>query len=501
MALARHAGRPLKNRTLGIHAARAAVPTYERKALQPGVVHFGVGGFHRAHQAVYLEELAERGISNEWGVTGVSLNHSAMRDSLAPQDWLYTLVERGEDGDQARIIGVMGSCLFARQEAAAVLGKLAATETRLVTMTVTGDGYNIDPTTGEFRHDRPGTLADLRLPERPSTVIGYIVEGLRLRRDAGLPPFTVLSCDNLPSNGAVAREAVVSLARLRDPDLAGWIECEGAFPSSVVDRITPKTGEAARRLVLDDFGIADRWPVVAEPYSQWIIEDHFCNGRPPLDEVGAKFVSDIAPYELTKKRLLNGSHCALGYLGYLAGHRRSADAMEEELIRDYLEATMEDEVSPLLPEAPGMDLAEYRETLLERFSNPSVGDQLSRLCARGSTKMPAYLLPSAADAVAARRPHSLLALAVAAWFQYLRGTDAHGASIDVEDAQADRLQGLAQAGGCDPRPLLQDRSLFGELGESGAFTSEVARSMRSLERHGPLGTLNACQRPKLSLAA
>lgn len=492
---------PLSNASLHLHAERAAIPTYDRAALTPAVVHLGVGGFHRAHQALYLDELAERRISTDWGIVGVGFRRRRMKEALSPQDWLYTVVERDAEEFHARVVGAMVGYLFAPDDPDAVLSRLADPRTRIVTLTVTGCAYKVSRATGAFEANDPPVAADLRDPSRPETVLGYIVEGLRRRRERGHRPFSVLSCDNVPANGTVARTAVVSSARLRDPELADWIDANVAFPSSVVDRITPQTTPAARELVARELGIADRWPVVTEPYTQWILEDSFSNGRPPLEAVGVQFVSDVAPYEMAKKRLLNGSHCALGYLGYLAGHRRTDEAIADPLFSAYIEALMDAEISPLLGDVAGIDLEDYKRTLVERFGNPAIGDRLARLCARGSTKMPAYLLPSIHDAIAAEEPHELLTLAVAGWFRYLRGVDSAGDEIEIEDALGERLCCLALEGGDDPRPLLAERSVFGALGDAPQFVAALERALRALRRDGPRATIDACLASELSLAA
>ena len=320
---------------------------------------------------------------------------------------------------------------------------------------------------------------------------GYLVEGLRRRRAANLPPFTVMSCDNLPRNGAAAREAVVTLAAQTDQVLARWIESNGAFPNSVVDRITPATGGGDRAHLSDAYGLMDRWPVVTEPFSQWIVEDDFCDGRPPLEELGVEFVADPGVHELTKKRLLNGSHSAIGYLGYLAGHRRIDEAMADPVLREYLAGLMDEEVRPALPETAGLDLDGYRDRLIERFSNPAIGDQLTRLAGRGSVKMPAYLLPSLNEAIAEGRPHERMTLAVAGWFRYLRGTDLEGRAIPVQDPVADRLVALAKSAGADPRPLLAERAIFGDLGDDAEFCRELEAAIRRLDSVGVVAAIEA----------
>jgi mannitol-1-phosphate/altronate dehydrogenase len=317
------------------------------------------------------------------------------------------------------------------------------------------------------------------------------VEGLDRRRRAGLPPFTVVSCDNMHRNGEAARSAVVGFARLRDEVLARWIADRVAFPSSMVDRITPHTTPEERTAVAQRYGVDDRWPVITEPFSQWFIEDTFSNGRPPLDQVGVRFVPDVARYELMKTRLLNAGHCALGYLGSLAGYRTIDDLMADRLFADYVTELMDVEVTPLLPPPDGIDLDDYKRALLKRFANPAIADQLARLCRRGSTKMPHHLLPSLQQALTEGRPHALLTLAVAAWFRYLRGVDDEGRPVFVDDPQAELLQSLVRAGGADPRPLLGERSIFGDLGSDPAFVAELERAIAQLARDGVRATLAA----------
>ena len=481
--------RPLTDETLGQHDEQLIVPTYDRASLTPAVVHFSVGGFHRSHQLLYFDDLAERGISTRWGVVGVGLHSRHMKDALAPQDHLYTVVERSPDGERARVVGVMIDYHFAPDAPGTVLDVLTDERTRMVSLTITGNGYRLCPQTGDFDADDADIRWDLTETGRPRTVFGFIVEALDRRRRAGLPPFTVVSCDNMHRNGEAARAAIVGFARLRDEVLARWITDRVAFPSSMVDRITPHTTPEQRDAVARRYGVDDNWPVITEPFSQWVIEDEFCNGRPPLDLVGVRFVPDVARYELMKTRLLNASHCALGYLGSLAGHTSIDRVMAEPLFADYVEQLMDVEVTPLLPPPPGIDLTAYKRTLLTRFANPAIADQLYRLCRRGSTKMPHHLLPSLQEALAAGRPHALLTLAVAAWFRYLLGTDVDGLPIAIDDPRADELTALARAGGTDPRPLLGVRSIFGDLGENPVFVAELADALDRLDRDGGRRTL------------
>ncbi|MGY1805650.1 mannitol dehydrogenase family protein [Blastococcus sp. SYSU D00922] len=476
--------RPLADRTLGQHDEQLIVPTYDRASLTPAVVHFSVGGFHRAHQLLYFDDLAERGISTGWGVVGVGLHSRHMKDALAPQDHLYTVVERSPDGERARVVGVMLDYHFAPDAPGTVLDVLTDPRTRMVSLTITGNGYRLCPQTGTFDADDADIRWDLAETDRPRTVFGFIVEALDRRRRAGLPPFTVVSCDNMHRNGDAARSAIVGFARLRDEVLARWITDRVSFPSSMVDRITPHTTPEQREAVAQRYGVDDNWPVITEPFSQWVIEDDFCNGRPPLDVVGVRFVEDVARYELMKTRLLNASHCALGYLGSLAGHASIDRVMADPLLAEYVEQLMDVEVTPLLPPPDGIDLTEYKATLLKRFANPAIADQLYRLCRRGSTKMPHHLLPSLREALDTGRPHALLTVAVAAWFRYLRGTDLEGRPVVIDDPRADELRALARAGGTDPRPLLGVRSIFGDLGDDPVFVAELTAALDRLEHDG-----------------
>ncbi|WP_081788352.1 mannitol dehydrogenase family protein [Candidatus Blastococcus massiliensis] len=483
--------RPLTEQSLGQYGDQLVVPTYDRSALTPAVVHFSVGGFHRSHQLLYFDEVAERRISSDWGVVGVGLHSRTMKDALAPQDHLYTVVERSPDGERARVVGVMIDYHFAPDDPARVLDLLTDERTRMVSLTITGSGYRLCPSRGTFDADDVDIRADLRCPDRPRTVFGYLVEALDRRRRAGLPPFTVVSCDNMHRNGDAARAAVVGFARLRDEVLARWIADRVAFPSSMVDRITPHTSPGERAAVARRYGVDDRWPVITEPFSQWVIEDTFSNGRPPLDEVGVRFVPDVGDYELMKTRLLNASHCALGYLGSLAGLRTLDEVMAEPVFAHYVERLMDDEVTPLLPPPDGIDLADYKRTLMQRFANPAISDGLARLCRRGSTKMPHHLLPSLREALDQGRPHRLLTLGVAGWLQYLRGVDEHGAALVVDDPLAERLQALARAGGTDPRPVLGLRQVFGDLVDDDGFVAELREALERQQRDGVRAALAA----------
>ncbi|BBY05498.1 mannitol dehydrogenase family protein [Mycobacterium noviomagense] len=489
----RATGVPLSNATLPLHSQRIDVPSYDRSALQRGVVHIGAGNFHRAHQAVYLDDLASQGISDQWGVTAVSLHSRDVKDVLSAQDGLYTVVQRGHDRQTARVVGSIGSYHYAPNDSAAVRRALVDPQTRVVSLTVTPNGYFLDPVTGEFDAAHPDVQADLVAPDCFVTAWGYLADALDLRRRAGTAPFTVLCCDNIPGDTQAARTALVSFAALKDPKLARWIDRHVAFPSTMVDRITPRTSDSEREFVEHTFGIADKWPVLTEPYSQWIIEDTFSDSRPPLEEVGAQFVTDVSDHKLVKTRLLNGTHIAIACLATLAGYHRTDEAMRNPVIFGYVEQLMRDEIQPLLPAVPGMNTPGYRETLLTRLSNPRMSDQLSRLARRGSTKMSSFLLPSLQEAIEQGRPHTLLMLAVAGWARYLRGYDRQGRKIRIDDPHAELLTKLAAMECNNPLPLLR-HEIFTELRFVPGFAERLGQMIRDIDERGVISTLRRALR-------
>ncbi|MCU1595949.1 MAG: mannitol dehydrogenase [Frankiales bacterium] len=479
-------------------ATTVEVPAYDRSKLVPAVVHFGVGGFHRAHQALYFDELAELGETG-WGVVGVGLRRPEMGQVLRAQDGLFTVVERSPDGDRARVVGCLLDYHYAPDDPGAVLDVLADPRTRLVTLTITGGGYFMGEDE-EFDADDEGVQHDLVRPHLPRTMVGFLVEALRRRRDDGTGPFTVLSCDNLPDSGAAARKAVAGFAALSDPLLAEWILENVTFPSSMVDRITPETTAATRHEVEQTYGVPDRWPVVTEPFRQWVVEDDFCAGRPPLDKVGVQFVDDVGPYKLVKSRILNAGHSALGYLGLLCGYERSDEAMADPAIRLAVADMLYGEVLPLLPAVEGIELDRYVHDTLSRFSNPAIGDRLARLARRGTVKMPSYLLPSLHEARRQGLPHDLLLLAVAAWVRYLRGTDLAGRPLAVDDPKLEMLQALLGDGQDLPR-LLRMRSVFGDLSSDERAVHRLTELLEMLEETGLEGALLSCTEHRGDLVA
>ncbi|WP_392544000.1 mannitol dehydrogenase family protein [Oryzobacter telluris] len=474
-------------------AASVSTPSYDRAAATVGIVHFGFGNFHRSHEAMYVDRLMERGHGLDWGICGVGVlpHDAAMRDAMRAQDCEFTLVVRHPDGTlEPRVVGSVLEYLYGPEDAAAVHERLLDPAVRIVSLTVTEGGYLKNAATGEFDAGHPSVVHDIAHLDAPGTAFGYVVEGLRRRREAGLAPFTVLSCDNLQGNGEVARRTVTSFARLVDAELADWIEAEVAFPNCMVDRITPATTDVDREALTSDFGIDDRWPVPAEPFTQWIVEDHFPLGRPALEEVDVQFVEDVTPYELMKLRLLNASHQALAYLGAPLGYLLVDEAMRDDRVRDYLARYMADEASPTLGELPGIDLAGYRDTLLERFSNPGIKDTLVRLATDGGNRMATFTLPTVRDNLAAGRPVELGAAMVAAWAEYwaLIGRGGLGASEVPDDVHAAELTAAA----LDPRPeaFVELEALFGDLAQDARFLEAYCRLRAVLAEGGVHGLVD-----------
>lgn len=482
----------LSDATLDRLPSGVGVPAYDRSALRPGIVHFGVGGFHRAHLAMYVDTLLADDPS--WGIVGVGTmpGDVRMRDAMQGQDGLFTLVRKHADGHlEARVLGGMVEMLFAPDDPEAVLSRLTDEGVRIVSLTVTEGGYHVHPVTGELDASDEALQADLRGEGPPRSVFGFIVEALRRRRAAGTPAFTVMSCDNLPGNGDVAHAMITAFARLADPDLADWIEREVAFPNSMVDRITPVTTEADIARVRDEIGIDDAWPVVCEPFTQWVLEDRFPAGRPDFERAGAQLVDDVVPYELMKLRLLNASHQALCYLGHLAGHRYAHEVCADEDFVAFLLGYMEHEGTPTLPPVPGVDLEDYRRTLIERFANPEIRDTLARLCAESSDRIPTWLLPVVRHNLEHGGPVERSALVVASWARYAEGVDEQGRPIEVVDRVRDRVMAAAARQAEDPLAFLRDRDLFGDLVDEPRFTEPYLAALASLHEQGAARTLAA----------
>jgi mannitol 2-dehydrogenase len=470
------------------------VPSYDRSQGQVGIVHFGVGGFHRAHQAMYIDQLMEQGKALDWGICGVGVMpfDLKMKEVMEAQDCLYTLVLKDPEGGwEPRVIGSIMQYLYSPDDPDAVIEKMADPKTRIVSLTVTEGGYNFNQVTGEFDATNPAVQADLAPGAVPSTTFGLITEALVRRRSRGIEPFTVMSCDNIQGNGHMAQEVFGAFARLRDPELGDWVETNVRFPNSMVDRITPVTTDEDRAQISERFGVEDAWPVVCEPFTQWALEDNFSLGRPPFEDVGVQVVPDVEPYELMKLRLLNASHQALCYFGYLAGYRLVHEVAQDQLFANFLLDYMNREATPTLSPVPGIDLDAYKLQLIERFSNAAVRDTVARLCAESSDRIPKWLLPVVRENLAAGRDVTLSAAVVASWARYAEGVDEQGEPIKVVDRLADTLQQIAAQQREDPLAFVKNRELFGELANEPAFTEPYLNTLNSLHSKGSRATLEA----------
>lgn len=480
---------PLTAGNLEAIAARGVtVPTYDRSAVTAGIVHLGVGAFHRVHQAVYTDDVLAAGATT-WGICGVGVlpQDAQMAEVLRSQDHLYTVVEKVDDGVSARVIGSIVDYLLAPEDPEAVVAKIADPATKIVSLTITEGGYSVNEATGSF-DPTPEVLADLEPGTTPSTAFGLVVAGLARRRERGTGPLTVMSCDNLPGNGDLAKLAFGAFAERVDPELGRWVREEVAFPNTMVDRIAPVTTDADRTLLAETFGVVDGWPAVCEPFRMWVVQERFVAGRPAWDEAGATFADDVRPYELMKLGLLNSSHQALAYFGHLLGHvyadKAATDPDIAELVRRYLA-----EATPAIPREPEMDLEAFRDELLPRFSNAAIGDTVARLAAYSSDRIPQWLVPVIRENIAAGRLVTHAAAIVASWARYAEGTDEHGQPIDAVDNRWQERHAAALAQTEDPLAFVRNTSMFGDLAERAEFTEPYLAALRTLRTDGARATL------------
>jgi mannitol 2-dehydrogenase len=460
----------MRNEILEAIAARGIpVPTYERSVLLPRILHLGVGGFHRAHLALYAHELAEAG--SDWGIRGLGLLRGdlRMRDALAPQDYLYTLVERGSDDAQPRVIGSIVGLLVANDDPRAFAAQIADPGVEILSLTITESGYSL---------------------ETRNATIEAIVDGLEARRAAGDAPLTILSCDNLPGNGTVARNAVLAVCEERSHGLSAWVDGACTFPSSVVDRITPQTADSDRAWLRETWGIVDAWPVVAEPFRQWVLEDRFAAGRRPrFEDVGAIFTDDVRSWELYKLRMLNATHSCMAYLSSLAGIVHVDEAMAVPPMRRFLQRLLHEEAIPTLAEIPGHSREEYAETVLQRFENMGLRDQIARLCIDGTAKFPAFLIPTIERQLEQGGPVDRAALALAGWARYLATTPP---AERATDAGADQATPYAVRSLDDPVAFLELGAVFPQsVRDHDRFREAFANAMRSLTTLGPIGAVES----------
>jgi len=447
-------------------APEVALPAYTLSDIRQGIAHIGVGGFHRAHQAYYTDALMNTGEGLDWAICGIGLRREdrRARDDLQEQDYLFTLFELGDSGEtEVRVVGAIRDMLLAEDSAQALIDKLASPEIRIVSLTITEGGYCIDDSNGEFMAHLPQIQHDLANPATPLTVFGFLCAALAKRRAAGTPAFTLMSCDNLPHNGAVTRKALLAFAALRGDDLQEWIEHHVSFPNAMVDRITPMTSIEHRLQLADKHGVDDAWPVVCEPFAQWVLEDKFVSGRPAWEKVGVQFTDDVTPYEDMKIKLLNGSHLALTYLGFLKGYRFVNETMNDPLLVRYMRVYMDLDVTPQLSPVPGIELTAYKNTLVTRFSNQAIADQLERVCSDGSSKFPKFIVPTINRLIADGRDTKRAALVVAAWALYLKGVDENGDTYAIADPRAAFCQALVLDDALMAQRLLGVEEIFGTV--------------------------------------
>ena len=466
------------------------MPAYDRSRLSPGIVHIGLGNFHRAHQAVYMDDLFAKGLAQDWAILGAGVREgdARMREALLAQDCLSTVIELDPAGHRARRIGSMVGFVEVQPDNAALIAAMSDPAIRIVSLTVTEGGYFVDPATGRFDPSAPEIVADAARPDHPATAFGAILTALKARRAAGTVPFTVMSCDNLPGNGHVTRDAVVGLARLSDPDLADWVAAHVAFPNGMVDRITPATGPRERALAAK-FGLDDPVPVTCEPFRQWVLEDNFPAGRPPLEAVGVTFTDDVHAYEAMKIRILNGGHAIIAYPGGLLDIDLVHEAMAHPLISGFLDKVERDEIIPFVAPVPDTDLQDYFALIRDRFANPEIADTVRRLCLDGSNRQPKFILPSLRDNLAAGRVPRGLILESALWCRYCAGVSDSGAVIAPNDPNWDRLTGVAQAARQDPSLWLAMEDIYGATGRDPAVVGAFAAALRDLWDRGTAAVL------------
>jgi len=464
-----------------------ARPTYDRRQLSTGIVHVGVGSFHRSHEAFYTDELLRSGKTSDWGICGVGLRKSdrPMARILEDQDYLYTMIVKHPDGHrEARVIGSIVDFLMSDDDPGAVIDRMADPETKIVSLTITEGGYNVDPDSGEFDRSNPDAQHDVENPSNPKLVFGYLTAALKKRRQAGIPAFTVQSCDNIQHNGDLTRRVLLGFARLQDQDLADWIESEVSFPNAMVDRITPVTTDADIEYLKRDFDLIDRWPVACEPYCQWVIEDRFSAGRPDWQHVGVQFVQDVTPYEKMKLRLLNAGHSVLGILGSIHGYQTIDECMQDDLFVTYLRQFFDSEATPVLDAVEGIDLDQYKRTLVERFGNPSIADKLTRICLESSSKLPVFLIPTIRDNLHRGGDIQLASLVIATWCYYSdKHADRHGKPLEVTDQLKTELHEAAKATGEDRLSFVKFKPVFGDLASDKRFVDIYVEMVDSMYRN------------------
>ena len=474
----------LKQENLHRLADEITRPSYDRSKVKAGIVHIGVGGFHRSHQAYYTDALLSDSEASDWGICGVGLRDADRKigDILKAQDYLYTLIVKHPQGTiETRIIGSLIDFMLACDDPGAVIDRMASADTKIVSLTITEGGYNFNPATGEFDFDNPDVRHDLEHPSSPKTVFGYLTAALKKRRALGLPAVTIQSCDNIQHNGDMTRKMLLAFAHKQDADLARWIESDVSFPNAMVDRITPVTTPEDIAYLRSAMGLEDQWPVTCEPFTQWVIEDNFSNGRPAWEKVGAQFVPDVTPYEKMKIRLLNAGHSVLGMLGSIHGHKTIDGCMADPLFAAYVRRFMDVEATPVLDPVEGVELEAYKDSLIERFGNPNIKDSVARICLESSAKLPKFLIPTITENLALGGSIRYATLVIAAWCFYSdKGVDQHGERLDIVDVLKDELHQAAQGTADDTLSFLKLEPVFGNIIHNEQFTALYTEMIQTL---------------------
>src|ERR1035437_2596619 len=478
----------LNAKNLSLLPEEVVTPAYDRAKIKAGIVHIGIGGVHRAPEAYYVDKLLEHNGSADWGICGVALldNDRRIFDTLVNQDGLYTLMITEQDGTlNARVIGSIIECLFAPSDPEAVLEKMADPDIKIITLTITEGGYNFDVATGEFQITEPSIHWDLNNPGNPKTVFGYLTQALKHRRDRGISGLTIQSCDNIQKNGHVLKKMLLSYVKEAEPGLISWIEKEVTFPDCMVDRITPVTTPSDIENLKNVYGIDDAWPVVCEPFIQWVIEDNYSNGRPEWESVGVQFVHDVSPYEKMKIRLLNAGHSLLGFSGSLYGCSTIDETVRIPLFGSFLREFMDIEVTPVLGEVEGINLEDYKDSLIQRFANPNIKDKLCRICLESSAKIPKFLLPTIKEQLKRGGEIKRSVVVIAAWCRYLELAGTQGHDYDIEDKMGVVLRNNAIASiSEDPLAFLKIETIFNDLVQSKHFVDTYLPIINSIRENG-----------------
>lgn len=479
----------LSTQTLNDLPSSIGKPSYASGDLSPGIVHIGVGNFHRAHQAMYLHQLFNKGEAHDWAILGAGTKSYdvVMRDKLKAQDWLTTVVELDANGLTAQVCASMID--FIANDTHSLIEALSQSNIRIVSLTITEGGYFMDDKSGGFNIEHPEIQADIQDFSAPSTIFGVLIKALEYRRKHDIAPFTVMSCDNIPHNGNVTKRAVSNMAAQIDTQLSQWIEDNVSFPNSMVDCITPATSNLEIEKLTELFNVEDKAPVFCEPFRQWVMEDNFVNGRPPLEKVGVEFVDDVAPFELMKLRILNGGHAAIAYPGALLGIDFVHDVMANQQIRQYLKKLTSEEIIPTLDAVPGVKFSEYAALIESRFSNPEVKDTIPRLCQDASNRLPKFILPIIQANLAHGKDCKGLALVLALWCRLCAAANDVYSGIVLQDQKATELMAQALLAKNKPDVFLQMKDIFGDLAEHAGFVEHFSQWLDMLWQKGTAETL------------